>query len=95
MGGGERYSYNVDRVRNQGTQHNHGEHPGCFGGRSLNDAVNTKRGHQAMVGIVFYGIALFVTIFCIVALFGDGSDEDFYKVRGMSKKARPMWSQDM
>jgi len=94
MGGGERYSYDVQKTRDKGTQHDYGQHPGCFGGKSLNDAVNTNRGHQAMVGIALYGIGLFILIFCLVALFGDGKNEGFYVVPGMSKKAKPMWARD-
>lgn len=94
MGGGERYSYDFEKTRDKGTQHNYGQHPGCFGSKSLNDAINTKRGHQAMVGIALYGIGLFILIFCLVAMFGDGRNEDFYTAPGLSKKAKPMWARD-
>lgn len=94
MGGGDRYSYNADKVRDKGTQHNYGQHPGCFGSKSLNDAIQTKRGHQVMVGVVLYGIALFVLIFCLVAMFGDGRNDDFYTAPGLSKKAKPMWARE-
>jgi hypothetical protein len=94
MGGGDRYCYDADKVRDKGTQHNYGEHPGCFGSKSLNDAIQTKRGHQVMVGVVLYGIALFVLIFCLVAMFGEGRNEDFYTAPGLSKKAKPMWARE-
>lgn len=94
MGGGDRYSYDADKVRSKGTQHNYGQHPGCFGSQSLNDAIQTRRGHQVMVGVALYGIALFILIFCIIAMFGDGKNEDFYSAPGLSKKARPMWARD-
>jgi hypothetical protein len=92
MGGGERYSFNADKVQNKGTQHNHGKHPGCFGSSSFNEAISTKRGHQIMMGVVMYGIALAIIIFCLVAMFGDGKNEEFYTAPGLSKKARPMWA---
>lgn len=94
MGGGDRYSYDPDKVRNGGTQHDYGKHPGCFGSKSLNDAANSRQGHQVVVGMLFFGIALFVTIFCIVAVFGNGGDDDFYKLPGSSRKAKPMWARD-
>jgi hypothetical protein len=95
MGGGERYSYDPDKVRSKGTKHEYGKHPGCFGSRSFNDTINTKRGHQVMVGVVLYGIALFILIFCIIAMFGDGNNEDFYTGSpSLPKKAKPMWARD-
>jgi hypothetical protein len=94
MGGGDRYSYDAEKVRDKGTQHNYGQHPGCFGSKSLNHAINTKRGHQVMVGVALYGIGLFILIFCIIAMFGDGRNEDFYTAPGLSKKARPMWARE-
>ena len=94
MGGGDRYSYDAERVREKGTQHRYGQHPGCLGSKSFGEAINTKRGHQVMVGIALYGIALFILIFCIIAMFGDGRNEDFYTAPGLSKKARPMWARD-
>lgn len=94
MGGGDRYSYDAGKVQDKGTQHNYGEHPGCFGSKSFNDAINTKRGHQVMVGVVLYGITLFILIFCLIALFGDGKNEDFYTAPGIGKNAKPMWARD-
>lgn len=95
MGSGERYSYNADKVRDKGTQHEFGQHPGCFGSKSFNHAINTKRGHQVMVGVVLYGVALFVLIFCIIAMFGDGRNEDFYTGSpSLPKKAKPMWARE-
>jgi hypothetical protein len=92
MGGGDRYSYDANKVRDNGTQHKYGQHPGCFGSRSFNDAINTKRGHQFVVSIVLYAIVLFITIFCLIALFGDGKNEDFYSAPGVLKQAKPMWA---
>ncbi len=95
MGSGERYSYNVDKVRDKGTQHDFGKHQGCFGSKSFNDAINTKRGHQVMVGVVLYGISVFVLIFCIIAMFGDGRNDDFYTASpSLSKNAKPMWARE-
>jgi len=94
MGGGDRYSYDADKVRDKGTQHDYGKHPGCFGSKSLNDAINTKRGHKMMVGIVLYGIALFALIFCLVAMFGDGKNKDYYTSGALGQKARPLWARD-
>lgn len=92
-GSGERYSYDAGKVRDKGTRHDYGKHPGCFGSRSFNDTINTKRGHQVMVGVVLYGIALFILIFCIIAMFGDGKNEDFYTGSPtLPKKAKPMWA---
>jgi hypothetical protein len=54
--------------------------------------MNTKRGHQVVLGIAMYGIALFVLIFLLIALFGDDSGEGFYTApAGLSRHARPMW----
>jgi hypothetical protein len=95
MGGGDRYSYDPNKVRDNGTRHNYGKHPGCFGSRSLSDAISAKRGHQMMVGLVLYGIALFILIFCIIALFGDGKNEDFYTGSpSLPRKAKPMWARE-
>jgi hypothetical protein len=93
-GGGDRYSFNADRVRNKGAEHKSGHHQGCFGrdGRSLNELANTQRGHRIVVGLAMYGIGLFILIFLLVAFFGGGKNEDFYELPGTSKKAKPMWS---
>jgi hypothetical protein len=95
MGAGERYSYDPDKVRDKGTRHDFGRHQGCFGSTAFNDAINSRRGHQMMVGVVLYGVALFVLIFCIIAMFGDGKNEDFYTGSPvLPKKAKPMWARD-
>jgi hypothetical protein len=94
MGGGDRYSYDPNKVRDNGTQHKYGQHPGCFGSRSFNEAINTTRGHKFVLSIVLYGIVLFITIFCLIALFGDGKNEDFYSAPGVLRKTKPMWARD-
>lgn len=94
MGRGDRYSYDADKVRDKGTQHEYGQHPGCFGSRSFNDAINTKRGHQFMMAVILYGIVLAVIIFCLIAMFGNGNNEDFYTAPGVSKNAKPMWARE-
>jgi hypothetical protein len=91
-GGGDRYSFNVDKVRNKGTDHKHGQHQGCFGGRSLNEIASTQRGHRIVVGLAMYGIGLFILIFLLIAFLGGGKNQDYYELPGTSKKARPMWS---
>jgi hypothetical protein len=93
-GGGDRYSFNVDKVRNKGAEHKSGQHQGCFGrdGRSLNELASTQRGHRIVVGLAMYGIGLFILIFLLVAFLGAGKNDDYYELPGTSKKARPMWS---
>ena len=92
FGGGDRYSFNAERVRNKGTEHKQEQYKGCFGSSSLNELASTKRGHRVVVGIVMYGIGLFLIIFLLIAFFGGGKNEDYYELPGTSKKVKPMWS---
>lgn len=94
-GGGDRYSFDRDKVRDKGTQHSFGEHrKGCFGGPKSLDKAALKRRHQITVGIVLYGVALFALILCLVVMFGDGKNSEHYNIPTSLNGAKPMWAND-
>jgi hypothetical protein len=88
----DRYSFNAHDIRSRGTTRHSQESKNGIQAESLNDWMRTKRGHQVVVGIAMYGIALFILIFLLVSLFGSDSNEGFYSApAGLSRHARPMW----
>jgi hypothetical protein len=91
-GGGDRYGFNAERVRNKGTAHKYSGSPGCLGGQSLQEWSNTNRGNRIIVYIAMYGIGLFILIFCLIVIFGGSRNDDFYELPGTGKKARPLWA---
>jgi hypothetical protein len=87
-----RYSFNAHDLRqNERSRHSQDPRDGAHAA-SLNEWMSTKRGHQIVVGIAMYGIALFILIFLLISLFGSGKGEGFYTApAGISRHARPMW----
>jgi hypothetical protein len=88
----ERYSFDAHDVRHQGTGRGSKHARESKEESSLNDWMNSTRGHRVVLGIGCYLIAMFALIFLIVSAWSGGERESLYSSpAGVSRKVRPMW----
>jgi hypothetical protein len=88
----ERYAFDAHEVRSKGSVKEVKQHKECMRFTSVSDALSTRRGHQVLVGIAMYGIALMVGIFLLYAYFGSSDTDGYYTPPpGLSRNARPLW----
>jgi len=88
----DRYSFDPQEIRNKGSVKELQDHKECLKFTSVADALSTKRGHQVLVGIAMYGIALIAGIVLLCAYFGSGDSDGYYAPPpGMNRNARPLW----